>query len=201
MPDEFMSGSDWEQSSGPIITRAYHWGDLWPIGEHGDDDGGAKDDLADGLHPVVAIGPNAADGTKAFRPVNLTGVVVSCNDDAEIAQINLAPKVVVRQPVANINEYSGGALSTYLTSMRIGQPVYVDDSSSLSTGTTLSTSAINDDGAANPLAGYLYYCQDEMLDSPVGGPNTSAVWPKTVADELVEDEYCVILVNDNGLGG
>jgi hypothetical protein len=201
MPDEFYSGPASEGSSGPIITRAYHFDDLWPVGAHGDDDGGAKDDLQDGLHPVVAIGPNAAGGTKSFRPINITGVVTSCNDDAEIAQVNVAPKVVVRNYVANIDEYSGGALSTYLTSMQIGRPVYVDDSSVLSTGVTLSTSPVNDDGAANPLAGYLYYCQDEMLDSGIGGPNASAVWPKIVANELVEDEYCIMLVNDHGVSG
>ena len=72
MPDEFQSGSDWQQSSGPHIMVDVHEANIWPIADNSVS--GAKDALADGLHPVVAIGGRtAADG----RPLNLTGVVVS----------------------------------------------------------------------------------------------------------------------------
>ena len=197
MPASFKSGPDWECSSGPIITRDYASTDLWPINTHGDRAGGAKDTLEDGLHPVVAIGPNAANGTKSNRPRNLTGVVVSYNEDADIAQVNVAGKVCVKNYVANVTSYSGGD-PVFTTTMSIGTPVYVDDSPDLGLGVTLSLSPWNDANAPNPLAGYLHYCQDEYLNSGVGGPNATAVWPKTVAGTLVEAEYCIILDDDYG---
>lgn len=206
MPANFTSRIDWECSSGPIITRDFHVTDLWPVGLHGFADGTAKDYLEDGLHPVVAISQTAANGDKTGRPRNLTGVVISYNEDAEIAQVNLADKVCVKNYVANVDTYSGGEPYTMLATLYIGQPVYVDDSTGLGLGTTLSTSNANDDGAPNPLAGYLFYCQDEYKNIDIGGPNAASPWVdgvQTIADDtetLVEEEYCVLLVNDYGTG-
>ena len=198
MPASFKSGPDWECSSGPIVTRDYASTDLWPIGTHGARDGSAKDALEDGLHPVVAIGPNIANGTKSYRPRNMTGVVISYNEDADIAQVNVADKVCVKNYVANVTSYSGGD-PVFTTTMNIGAPVYVDDSPDLGAGVTLSLSPWNDANAPNPLAGYLFYCQDEYVNTGVGGPNIDAVWPKTVSGvALVEAEYCILLVNDYG---
>jgi len=191
MPDEFISGPDWECSSGPILTRQYHEDDLWPHGAGSEIGGGDKDVLADGLHPVLAI------GAKANRPRNLTGVVVSYY--GELVQVNLAEKVVVRAYVANVLTYSGGDPNTFAATFAIGDPVYLDDSDGLTSGVTLSRSPLNSAGSANPLAGYLHYHQDEYPDSVVGGPNTASGWPKTASDsELVETELCVMLVNDHG---
>ena len=197
MPASFKSGPDWECSSGPIIPRDYASTDLWPIGTHGARDGSAKDALEEGLHPVVAIGPNIANGTKSYRPRNLTGVVISYNEDADIAQVNVADKVCVKNYVANVTSYSGGD-PVFTTTMNIGAPVYVDDSPDLGLGVTLSLSPLNDNNSPNPLAGYLFYCQDEYVNTGVGGPNIDAVWPKTVAGTLTESEYCILLVNDYG---
>lgn len=188
MPDEFTHGTDYEQSSGPIVSRQFAAADLWPHGLNSESDGaGDKDVLADGLHPVLAIGP------KTQRPVNLTGVVMTYTN-ANLVELNLADKVVVRQYVANIVTHP----NTYDQSMAIGEPVYVDDSVVLTAGVTLSRAALNDLGQPNPLAGYLYYCQDEFYDVGVGGPNAAAVWPKVLANEFNESEYCVMLVNDYG---
>jgi hypothetical protein len=193
MPDDFYSGTNWEQSSGPILPRAFDASDdLWPHGLASEIGGGAKDVLADGLHPVLAIGP------KASRPKNLTGVVLTYNSATDRAIINLADKVIVRNYVANVLTYSGGNPATYQTSMAIGAPVYVDDSDGLASGVTLSLSPLNSSDQANPLAGYLMYCQTEYDDSGIGGAGASASWPKTVANSLVQAEYCIMLVNDYG---
>ena len=203
MPAEFQSGPDWECSSGPIITRDFHVTDLWPVGAHGFSDGTAKDTLEDGHHPVVAISQTAANGTKTGRPRNLTGVVTSYNSDAEIVQVNLAEKACTKDYVANVLTYSGGAPYTFVTTFYIGMPVYVDDSTGLGLGTTLSVSNTNDDGDSNPLAGYLFYCQDEYADIDVGGPNATSTWDGgtiTLTDELHEDEHCILLTNDYGTG-
>jgi len=195
---EFLSGSDWEQSSGPVLTRKFHLTDLWPVGAGSEIGGGDKDELADGLHPVVAIGSSGGLWDIECRH-NLTGVVTSYNAATTIAELNMADKVIVRAYVANIVFYDWDGDPFYSATFTIGQSVYVDDSAPLSSGVTLSLSGFNEEGSANPLAGYLMYCQDEYMDSGVGGPNLAMIWPKTASDsELVEAELCVMLVNDSG---
>jgi hypothetical protein len=195
MPDEFYSGTDWEGSSGPIIPRTVDASeDLWPIGAGGEIDGGDKDVLADGLHPVLAIGP------RAQRPRNLTGVVMSYRSDNDRAVMNLADKVIVKAYVSNILEYTGGAANDYDESLAIGEPVYVDDSGPLSAGVTLSRSPLNESTTANPLAGYIWRCQDQYDDSGVGGVDGD-VFPMTLTDTHHETLLCVMLVNDFGVGG
>lgn len=198
MPDDFISGPDWEQSSGPILSRAFDASaDLWPHGAESEIDGGDKDVLENGHHPVLAVGP------RAQRPANLTGVVISYTSNNDRAVLNLAEKVITRQYVANVTTYSGGNKYGYDASMQIGELVYLDDSDALSAGVTLSRSPLNsrvEGGQPNPLAGYLMYCQTEYDDSGVGGATASTSWPKTQATQT-ENEYCVMLVNDFGIAG
>ena len=190
MPDEFYTGTDWEQSSGPMLTRNYDASaDLWPHGAGSEIGAGDKDVLANGLHPILAIG---ATGN---RPNNLTGVVLTYYSEADIAILNVADKYITRQYVANIVSYAATYSATYV----IGMPVFVDSSADLSAGVTLSLSPLDSGGAGNPLAGYLHYCQDEYQDVGFGGPNVDAVWPKTASNSvLVESLLCVIQVNDSG---
>ena len=193
---EFYDDPDWEGSSGPIIPRTVDVSeDLWPngTGSMGEIDGGDKDVLAAGLHPVLAIGP------KAGRPVNLTGVVISYNSANDRAVMNMADKVIVRQFVSNILTYSGGSGATFDQSLAVGEPVFVDDSGPLSAGVTLSRSPLNESTTANPMAGYIWRCQDEYDDSGVGGADGD-VYPMTLANTAVETEVCVMLVNDFGVG-
>jgi hypothetical protein len=191
---EFYNDPDWEGSSGPIVARTVDASeDLWPhgTGAQGEIDGGDKDVLADGLHPVLAIGP------KANRPINITGVVMTYQANNDRAVMNVADKVVVRQYVSNILTYSGGAGNTFDTSLAVGDPVYVDDSGPLSAGVTLSRSPLNESGSSNPLAGYVFRCQDQYDDSGVGGVDGD-VFPMTLSNTAVETAVCVILVNDHG---
>ena len=194
MSAEFFSGSDWEQSSGPWVNVQVHEADLWPVADNSES--GTKDALAAGLHPVVAVGGRtAADG----RPLNLTGVVVSffagLTVPTGIAVVNIATGMIVRQVVANVLTYAATVPDTFEQAPVVGQPVYVDDSDDLQEGVTLSMSPLNEDDVANPLAGYLWYCQDEMADAAVGGPNASSTFDNSLANSLVEQEYCVLLVN------
>lgn len=197
MTTEFTSGPDWECSSGPVLTRAFDASaDLWPIGAGSELPAGDKDELADGLHPVVAI------GLKAQRPINLTGVVVTYNSANDRAEVNLGEKVCVKQWVANVTSYSGTVPATFDTTVDVGRPVYVDDSSALASGVTLSMSPLNNNGGqANPLAGYIFYCQDDYDDTGVAGAGANVSYPRTVANSLVEQEYCVLLTNEFGISG
>ena len=191
MPDEFYSGTDWEQSSGPFCMRKVAVTDLWPEGSNAE---GTKDDLAAGLHPVLALGGiTTADG----RPENRTGVVVSYANDY-LVEMNFADQYIVRQYVSNTKTYSGVTPATFETDPNIGMPVYVDDSQALSAGVTLSLSPLNEDGLANPLAGHLFYCQDEYRDGDIGGANAAVTWPLSWADEETETKVCVMLTSESG---
>lgn len=192
MPDGFYSGTDWEQSSGPYINRYVEEADLWPEGAGGEIDGGNKDELAPAsttqpeLHPVLAIGP------RANRPKNMTGVVVK-SEDANKVLVNVAPGFIVRQYVSNILTYSGGAANTWSGSIDAGTPVYVDDSGPLSSGVTLSLSMTNESGSLNPLAGWIFYCQDEYDDSGFGGLNAAGLPHTQSSTATVEVLACVLL--------
>lgn len=190
----FYDDADWQQSSEPMTNVDVQENDIWPVDTRAE---AAKDQLSEGEHPVVAIGGmTAADG----RPLNLTGVVVSCNISAagtatDRVVVNIADGVIVRQYVSNILTYSGEAPNTYETAPVVGQPVYVDDSADLGAGVTLSMSPLNHAGVANPLAGYLWYCQDEIADGQVGGSRSTSTFDTSLANENVQQVYCVLLVN------
>ena len=194
MPATFQSGTNWQQASGPHVIVQVHEADLWPVDDNSGS--GTKDALADGLHPVLAIGGRtAADG----RPLNMTGGVVTFTAGLTTAtglvRVNIADGYIVRQYVSNTLEYANNVPSTFEQAPVVGQPVYVDDSNDLAEGVTLSMSELNDADVRNPLAGYLFYCQDEYADAGVGGPNSSSTFDGTLPNEETEQEYCVILVN------
>ena len=149
------------------------------------------DILADGLHPFVAIGP------KALRPINMVGVVMTYHLASGLAQLNIAPGFAAKAYVCNNTSYAQGVSDSWDTSLAIGEPVYIDDSEELDTGVTLSRSPLNDAGNGNPLAGYLWYDQDDYADFYVGGPNVSAGWPKACAASKVYTLVTVLLWPDN----
>lgn len=191
--DVFYSGTNWQSTSGPYLNRNWQDDDLWPHGPDSESDNtGDKDDLADGLHPFLAIGP------KALRPLNMVGVMVTYNSATGIAVMNVAPGFCAKSYVANVLTYSNDQPATFDQSLAIGEPVYIDDSNSLDSGITLSRSPLNDDGNGNPLAGYLFYDQDDYPDAGVGGPNLTADWPKACANSLVYTLVTVMLWPDNG---
>jgi len=195
MPATFQEGPGWEQSSEPILIVDVQESDIWPVDDRSGS--GTKDQIDEGLHPIVAIGGRtAADG----RPLNLTGVVVSCNISVlgtatDRVMVNIADGAIVRQYVSNILTYADGSAATFEQAPVVGQPVYVDDSDDLSAGVTVSMSPLNDAGVANPLAGYLWYCQDEIADGQVGGSRATSTFDTSLANEKVEQEFCVLLIN------
>ena len=133
------------------------------------------------------------------RPLNLVGVVTSVNlsvlgTATDRVVINIGHGSIYRQYVSNILTYSGEAPDTFETTPQVGQPVYIDDSADLSEGVTLSMSPLNHAGTENPLAGLLWYCQDEIADGQVAGSRATATFDTTLADEATEQVYCVMLV-------
>ncbi|NIQ90183.1 MAG: hypothetical protein GWN93_14590 [Deltaproteobacteria bacterium] len=120
---------------------------------------------------------------------------MSYDADAEQAVVDVCPSRIVREYVSNISGYDGnGTSNAWEAAPALGQPVYVDDSDDLGEGCTLSMSDQNEDDVYNPLAGWLFYCQDEYADSGVGGPNSSDSYPRSWDDdEDAEYLVCVLL--------
>lgn len=195
MPATFQSGTDWQQSSEPHTIVQVQESDCWPVDDRSGS--GTKDQLAGGLHPVIALGGRtAADG----RPLNITGVVVSYTGAGtgaatDLVRVNIADGTIVRQYVANVLTYAAGDAATFEQAPVPCQPVYVDDSDDLAEGVTLSMSPLNDADVKNPQAGILFYCQTEYANSQVGLANTASTFDTVLANELVEQEYCVLLFN------
>ena len=188
MPDDFYNGTNWEQSSGPIVNVEVHEMDVWPVNDNA---AAAKDVLVDGLHPVVAVGGRTA---ATGRPANVTGVVMTVTagsvNSMSVVELNIAEGMIVRQYVSNIRDHSA---VDYETAPIVGMPVYVDDSAALSAGVTLSMAPMTATDLLNPQAGVLWYCQDEMANSEMGGARAVHTFDNTLADEEVEQEYCVLL--------
>jgi len=192
-PTTFKSSTDWQQSSEPLVIVDVQEGDCWPVDVRSEST--TKDQLDEGLHLIIAIGEYAAPG----RPLNVTGVVASMNMSVlgtatDRVQVNIAHGAIVRQWVSNILTYAGQAPSTYEQTPVVGQPVYVDDSADLSAGVTVSMSPLNWNDVENPLAGVLWYCQDEIADGQVGGARAISTFDTALPNAATEQEYCVMLV-------
>jgi hypothetical protein len=192
MPETFQSGTDWEQSSEPLTIVDVCESDCWPVDDRSGS--GTKDQLAPGLHPIIAIGDRADDR----RPLQPTGVVVSyagtgAGTATDRVEVNIADGAIVRQYIANVLTYDTGTADTFETTPYVGQPVFIDDSDDLGEGVTCSLSPLNDAGAENPLAGHLWYCQDEIADGLASGARAASTFDTVLANSLVEQEYCVKL--------
>ena len=190
----FYSGAGYETSSEPHTPVVVHESDCWPV--HDNSISGTKDQLDNGLHPVIAIGGRtAADG----RPLNVTGVVLTVKEGLtepfDFVVVDIADGQIVRNYVSNVLTYSQGDPDTFETAPVIGQPVYVDDSAALGAGCTLSVSPLNSAGLKNPMAGVFWYDQDEYVDVSVGGANTAQAWPPTWAGTIYEYAVCILLIN------
>jgi hypothetical protein len=198
MPNTFYEGTNWEQSSEPLCIVDVQEENCWPVDVRSVST--TKDKLAGGKHPVIAIGEYAAPS----RPYNLTGVVVSYTgvDNSGVAtdrvEVNIHRGAVVQQYVSNILTYSTTP-ATFEQTPQVGQPVYVDDSTYLSEGVTLSMSPLNAAGLENPLAGWLWYCQNEIADVAAGGGRLVSAFDTVLPNSETEQEYCVLLSGGGGL--
>lgn len=189
MPAEFYNFTNWEQTTEPLVTVQFESGMLWPHGLASEIGGGNKDVLVNGLHPILAV------GAKAIRAIeNLTGVVVTVNDNSGLVQLAIGKGLIVRNYVANILTYAQGAAATWAANWIVGMPVYIDDSAELTEGVTLSLSPLNSAGSENPLAGWIVPQQDEYKDIQVGGPNAASLYPKAAnAGATVEATLAILL--------
>lgn len=188
MSTTFYASPDWarDQKKNRIQVPL---ADLWPVGS-----GDGKDVLENGHHPILAIGPEtAADG----RPRQPVGVVVSYNSDSAQVVMDICQGKLVKAYLTNITGYSGGDANAWESSINFGRVCYVDGSDDLPAGVTLSLSAADDAGVANPMAGWVWHDPDNLDDTGIGGGN-SAVLPLSVSGAATVTSTVTIMLAGNG---
>lgn len=115
---------------------------------------------------------NAAEVTSVLPGTQLTGTILSVDASRSIAVIDFTNSMVYRHDVRNVLTYSAGAESTF-GAINIGDPVYYDNSATMPAGVYLSTSPLDNTGAANTLFGFAV-ADDIASDTfPKGGATAS----------------------------
>lgn len=186
-------GPDWAESAlADVPQPKFHFAEIWPVGAGSSSTGGDKDPLEEGDHVFVAVGPKALRSFNTLVGVTSTVLEGTDNDDSQ-AELRIQPGEAFKAKISNVLTYDQGDPATFLTSLAIGQDVYVDDSDGLPDDVTLSFSPNNDQGNANPHAGIIWRGQRDFDDTYVGGFGAYTDFPVTIADELTEIEYVVLL--------
>lgn len=111
---------------------------------------------------------NPAEVTSLLPGTQLTGTILSIDAGSSVAVIDFTSSMVYRQTVRNVLTYNAGNEATW-GPINIGDVVYYDDSSTMPAGTYLSTSPLDNTGAANTLFGYAVSSDDtDMALFPKG---------------------------------
>lgn len=99
--------------------------------------------------------------------IQATGTILSIMDVSGCAVIDFTPTMVYRQNVRNVLTYSVGSPATFGT-IAEGDVIYYDRSTSLPADVHLSTSPLDDTGAANPIFGMRVKLQPDDPCTAVG---------------------------------
>ena len=96
------------------------------------------------------------------------GTVISIHAGRALANLNVARGAIYRHNVRNVLTYNAGNEATW-GPINIGDPVFYDPSATMPAGVYLSTSPLDNTGAANSLFGHVVMQQDETAaDFPRG---------------------------------
>jgi hypothetical protein len=93
----------------------------------------------------------------------LIGTIVSLDTARSVAFLNTADGAVYRHNVRNVLTYAAGVEATW-GPINIGDTVFYDPSSTMPANCKLSTSPLDNTGAANPVFGTVVMLQDEADD-------------------------------------
>lgn len=105
------------------------------------------------------------DGTQ------LTGTILSIDAGDSMAVIDFTHSMVYEHYVRNVLTYADSAEATW-GAIDIGDPVYYDRSATMPAGCFLSTSPLDNTGAANPLFGFRVPAND--TDTAAAGAATAS---------------------------
>jgi hypothetical protein len=110
--------------------------------------------------------PAAVIGT--LPAMRLTGTVITLDAVNNMAIINTSAGAVYRHNIRNVLTYNAAVEATW-GAINVGSAVYYDPSVTMPANTSLSTSPLDNTGAANSFFGWVTLLQDEdAADFPKG---------------------------------
>ena len=144
--------NDYEHSSGPVMTIAVPYARL---------------------EDATPTESNPARVTGLLPGSELCGTILSIDAGDSIAIINVAPGFIGNWEVRNVLTYNGGNEATF-GAINYGDPVYYDGSATMPAGVYLSTSPLDNTGAANARFGVIATKTSEAAAVyPLGGATAS----------------------------
>lgn len=143
---------NYETSSGPVLTR------IIPYAR---------------LTDVTPTESNPCEVTSLLAGTQLTGTILTIDAADSVAVVNFAPGFTGYWPVANVLTYGGGVEATW-GAINVGDLIYYDNSATMTAGVYLSTSPLDNTGAANTLFGAVAPVTSEAAALyPLGGITAS----------------------------
>ena len=116
---------------------------------------------------------NPAMMTAVTAGTQVCGTILTIDATNSIAVIDFTCSMVYEQTVRNVLTYAAAVEATW-GAINVGDRVYYDNSATMPAGTYLSTSPLNNLGAANPIFGTVVLNQEETAsDFPKGGITAS----------------------------
>lgn len=97
---------------------------------------------------------NPCEITGLLVGTQLTGTILSIDAGDSIAIVNVAPGFIGNWEVRNVLTYAGAVENTW-GAIDYGDPIYYDKSATMPAGVYLSTSPLDNLGAANTLFGHV----------------------------------------------
>lgn len=98
----------------------------------------------------------------------LTGTILTTDAGTSVAIVDFTSSMVYQQAVRNVLTYAAAVESTF-GAIREGDPIYYDRSATMPAGVYLSTSPLDNTGAANPLFGFVVLnAGEDTSDFPKG---------------------------------
>lgn len=143
---------NYEHSSGPVMTIAVPYARLTD---------------------ATPTAGNPCEITGVLVGTQLTGTIMTVDAGDSIAIVNVAPGFIGNWEVRNVLTYGGGVEATW-GAINYGDPIYYDKSATMPAGIYLSTSPLDNTGAANTLFGYIATKTSEAAALyPLGGITAS----------------------------
>jgi len=144
--------ANYENSSGPVFTIAVPYARLTD---------------------TTPSEGNPCELTSVTAGTQLCGTVLSTHAGDSVAIVNVAPGFVGNWEVRNVLTYAAAVEATW-GAINVGDPVYYDNSATMPAGVYLSTSPLDNTGAANTLFGYIAcIASEDAALYPLGGITAS----------------------------
>ena len=111
--------------------------------------------------------------TSLLAGTQLTGTIIGVDANNSVAVIDIAAGNTYYQEVRNVLTYAAGVEATW-GAINIGDIVYYDNSATMPAGVRLSTSPLDNTGAANTRFGWIVPCNEaDMALYPKGTDSAS----------------------------